>query len=255
MSLDRFSLRGKCALVTGGGRGLGRAIAVGLAHAGAAVAVLGRRQEALDAAVDEIKQMGGEAQALVGDLSEVAAIGQIVGRAREALGGLDILVNNAGTIGRAPALEFSETQWDVVVDLNLKAVFFASQAAARLMVEAGKGGSIINMASLLSEMGRPTIPSYAASKGGVKQLTKALAVEWAPHGIRVNAIGPGYMETDMTQALRENAELKAWVDGRIPMGRWGAPEDLQGAAVFLASDASSYVTGQTIYVDGGWLAG
>jgi 2-deoxy-D-gluconate 3-dehydrogenase len=255
MILDQFSLKGKGALVTGGSRGLGRAIALGLAEAGADIALIARTERDLAEAAEQVDDTGATAWPLATDLRDIEGIADAVAKARRALGRLDIVVNAAGTIARVAARQYPESQWDPVLDLNLKAVFFVCQAAANIMMDASRGGSIINIASLLSVMGRPTIPAYAASKGGVVQLTKALAVEWAPHGIRVNAIGPGYFETEMTRPLRDDPKLRAWVNSRIPMGRWGRPNDLQGAAVFLASDASAYVTGQAVYVDGGWLAG
>ena len=249
---DAFKLDGKVALVTGGSRGLGRGMAEGLAQAGADVFLADRTGS--EETRTAILKLGRRCETIVADLADPAAPQKVVDAAVSALGGVDILVNNAGIIRRAPLLEFQEKDWDEVMAVNLRALFFLSQAAARVMVSRGKGGRIINVASLLSFQGGILVPSYTASKSGVMGLTRLLANELAPHGINVNAIAPGYMATDNTTALRADpARNKAILD-RIPAGRWGTPEDLQGAVVFLASPASAYMQGYTVAVDGGWLA-
>ncbi|MDN5696576.1 MAG: glucose 1-dehydrogenase [Rubrobacter sp.] len=251
--LDAFKLDGKVALVTGAANGLGRGIALGLAEAGADVA-------ALDVApaketLGEIHTLGCRGHAMEYDLreakSELAA--EIVDECVSELGKLDILVNNAGIIRRATALEFSEVDWEEVMSVNLSSAFYLSQAAARHFVEAGNGGKIINTASVLSYEGGYLVPSYSASKAGIANLTRALANEWAPLGINVNAIAPSYFSTNLTSALREDAERSEALLARLPAGRFGEPEDLKGATVFLASDAASYVHGTVVPVDGGWL--
>lgn len=255
MILDDFQLGGKVALVTGATRGLGRAMAVALAEAGADVALLGSREPATETA-RAVEATGRRALNLVQDLAlaSVADLGALVDDVVRELGRIDILVNNAGIIRRTAAVDFSEKDWDDVIQVNQKAVFFLSQAAARAMIARGDGGRIINTASLLSHQGGILIPSYTASKSAVAGLTRAMANEWAPHGITVNAIVPGYFNTDNTAALRADERRYNSILERIPAGRWGNPEDLAGAAVFLASPASRYVTGHLLAVDGGWLA-
>jgi len=252
--LDGFRLDGRVALVTGAGRGLGQALAVGLAEAGADVTILD--VISLDETRDQITQLGRRCHTINHDLLKTGPgpAAQIVGECTSELGRLDILVNNAGIIRRAPALEFGEEDWEDVVTINLNSLWYLSQAAARRFIEQGRGGKIINLASVLSFSGGIVVPSYAATKGAVANLTRALANEWAPLGINVNAIAPSYFSTSMTSALREDAERAEPLLARIPAGRWGEPEDLKGAVVFLASDAASYVHGATIPVDGGWLA-
>ncbi len=246
-----FDLSGRIAIVTGGCRGLGQGMAAGLAEAGADL-VLVDRQEANETA-DMVRSLGRKALSLTADLSTIGVIPSIVQKTIETFGKVDILVNNAGIIRRTPAIDFSERDWDEVMAINAKTVFFFSQAVARDMMKR-KYGKIINVASLLSFQGGIVVPSYAASKGAVAQVTKALANEWAQHGININAIAPGYMATDNTRALREDpARAKAILD-RIPAGRWGTPKDLAGVAVFLASSASDYVNGHVLVADGGWLA-
>ncbi|WP_279387509.1 2-dehydro-3-deoxy-D-gluconate 5-dehydrogenase KduD [Rubrobacter taiwanensis] len=251
--LDAFRLDGRVALVTGAARGLGRAIAAGLAEAGADVAVLDRLEA--EETAREISASGRRAQKLRFDLREATAAQaeKIVAECVRELGRLDILVNNAGVIRRAPALEFSEQDWEDVLSVNLTSVFYLSQAAARHFVAAGRGGKIINLASVLSYQGGITVPSYAASKSGVANLTRALANEWAGRGINVNALAPSYYTTELTADLRDDPERSEALLARIPAGRWGEPEDLKGAAVFLASDAAAYVHGTILPVDGGWL--
>jgi 2-deoxy-D-gluconate 3-dehydrogenase len=253
MILDQFRLDGKAAIVTGCGRGLGQGIAVGLAGAGADIFGVGSAPSANDTK-KAVEKAGRKFIYFQANLVSQADIPHIVEEAVKAYGHIDILVNNAGIIRREDALNFSEPDWDDVISINLKTVFFLSQAVARQIVKQGTGGKIINIASMLSFQGGIRIPSYAASKGGVKSLTMLLANEWAKHNINVNAIAPGYMATDNTSALRADPDRSKAILDRIPAGRWGTPEDLAGAAVFLASPASDYVNGFTVAVDGGWLA-
>jgi 2-deoxy-D-gluconate 3-dehydrogenase len=250
--LDQFRLDGRVAAVTGASRGLGQSLAMALAEAGADLALVERSGGTANAA--RIAALGRRAVVIRADLAEPDAVARIVEQTVAELGGIDILVNNAGIIRRAPLLELSTADWDEVMDVNLRALFFLSQAAARVMVAQGRGGKIINLASLLSFQGGIRVPSYTASKSAVLGLTRALANELAPHRINVNAIAPGYMATDNTRALREDPVRNQAILDRIPTGRWGTPEDLQGAAVFLASAASNYMHGHTLAVDGGWLA-
>jgi 2-deoxy-D-gluconate 3-dehydrogenase len=246
-----FSLEGKAALVTGASRGLGAAIAQGLAEAGADVAVHGNTRSPEEACT-RIRGLGRRALALTGDLADPAAPDRLVREALAGLGRLDILVNNAGTIRRAPAADTTEADWLAVVEVNLNAVFRLCRAAGRHMLGAGRG-KIVNVASLLSFQGGITVPAYAAAKGGVAQLTKALANEWAGRGVNVNSIAPGYMRTDNTAALRADPVRSRQILERIPAARWGEPSDLVGAAVFLCSSASDYVHGHVLVVDGGWM--
>ncbi|HKO96781.1 MAG TPA: 2-dehydro-3-deoxy-D-gluconate 5-dehydrogenase KduD [Pyrinomonadaceae bacterium] len=249
--LDSFRLDGKVALVTGASTGLGAAIAVALAEAGANVACHGNTH-APDASCAAVAKTGREAFALTGDLSDKETPRELIGKAIEHFGRLDILVNNAGTIRRAPATEYSEEDWAAVIEVNLSSVFRMAQLAGRHMIERG-GGKILNIASLLSFQGGITVPAYAASKGGVAQLTKALANEWAAKNINVNAIAPGYMRTDNTKALQADETRNRQILERIPAGRWGEPGDISGPAVFLCSPASDYVNGHVLLVDGGWM--
>jgi 2-deoxy-D-gluconate 3-dehydrogenase len=248
---NSFDLAGRVAAVTGANTGLGRAIAEALAGAGADVALVGRSDPAETMAA--IQALGRRAAWIKADLGNRPDYGAIVGEAVGKLGGLHILVNNAGIIRRANAIDFTEADWDAVLDVNLKAVFFLSQAAARHMIPAG-GGKIINIASMLSFQGGIRVPSYTASKSGIAGLTRLMANEWAGSGINVNAIAPGYFATNNTAALQADAKRNAEILGRIPAGRWGNPQDLGGAAVFLASAAANYVQGIILPVDGGWLA-
>lgn len=252
--LDSFRLDGKVALVTGASRGLGQAMAVGLAEAGANIAVLDRTPDCNETC-DLVKKAGRRFTTISCDLysTPVSGLGDVVKTVVQELGQIDILVNNAGIIRRSPALEFSEDDWDSVLQINLKSVFFLSQAAARQMVPHGRG-KIINIASMLSYQGGILVPSYTAAKSGVMGITRALANEWAAMGINVNAIAPGYMATDNTAPIRADENRSASILARIPAGRWGEASDLQGAAVFLASAASDYLYGAIIPVDGGWLA-
>jgi 2-deoxy-D-gluconate 3-dehydrogenase len=252
--LDSFRLDGKVALVTGASQGLGQAMAIGLAEAGADIAGLDRTPDCADTC-DMVEALGRRFMNLCCDLYEtpVADLITIANDVVSELGRLDILINNAGIIRRTPALEYSEEDWDAVVQINQKALFFLSQAAAKAMTQQGSG-KIINIASLLSYQGGILVPAYTASKSAVMGLTRALANEWSAQGINVNAIAPGYMATANTAALRADEARNKAILERIPAGRWGAPEDLQGIAVFLASPASDYMHGAIIPVDGGWLA-
>jgi 2-dehydro-3-deoxy-D-gluconate 5-dehydrogenase len=246
-----FSLHGRVALVTGSSRGLGAAIAIGLAEAGADVAVHGSTRSPEETCA-RIRALGRRPLPLVGDMADPAVPDRLVRETLAGLGGLDVLVNNAGTIRRAPAAETSDEDWLAVVAVNLHGVFRACRAAGRHMLAKGRG-KIVNVASLLSFQGGITVPAYAASKGGVAQLTKALANEWAGRGVNVNAIAPGYMRTDNTAALQKDATRSRQILERIPAGRWGEPADIVGPAVFLASAASDYVHGHVLVVDGGWM--
>jgi 2-dehydro-3-deoxy-D-gluconate 5-dehydrogenase len=246
-----FDLSGKVAVVTGSSTGLGQGMSIGLATAGADLVLVDRVDSPETAKT--ITGMGRKAKCLVADLSTHDAIQKVAADAIAVYGKVDILINNAGTIRRVPAIDFGEKDWDDVMNINAKTVFFLSQAIARDMMKR-KQGKIINIASLLSFSGGITVPSYSASKGAVAQITKALANEWAQHGLNINAIAPGYMVTNNTANLRKDADRTRSISDRIPMGRWGTPEDLQGAAVFLASKASDYVNGHVLLVDGGWMA-
>ena len=247
-----FDLSGRTALVTGANTGLGQAIALGLAAAGADIVAVGR--SAPTETAEKVAVLGRALHAIPADLSTTAPIADVVGKARDAVGDIDILVNNAGIIRRADSLDFSEEDWDAVMDTNLKTAFFLSQAVARTWVEGGRGGKILNICSMLSFQGGIRVPSYTASKSGLAGLTRLLACEWASKGINVNGIAPGYFATNNTEALRADEGRNRDILGRIPAGRWGDPSDLAGAAVFLASDASAYVHGTILTVDGGWMA-
>jgi 2-dehydro-3-deoxy-D-gluconate 5-dehydrogenase len=251
MILDKFRLDGAVALVTGASAGIGAAVAAALAEAGADVACHGNSRSP-EATRERVGRAGGRALSVVGDLSDRETPRLLVGRVLEEFGRLDILVNNAGTIRRAPAADCSEDDWAAVLEVNLSAVFRLSQLAGRHMIERGRG-KIVNVASLLSFQGGVTVPAYAAAKGGVAQLTKALANEWAGKGVNVNAVAPGYIRTDNTAALQRDETRSRQILERIPAGRWGEPEDLAGAVVFLSSAASDYVNGHVLVVDGGWM--
>jgi 2-dehydro-3-deoxy-D-gluconate 5-dehydrogenase len=251
MVLDKFDLKGRVAIVTGASRGLGAGMAIGLAEAGADLVVVAS-SDRLQETVDKIKALGKRCLGVQADLIDTKVIPSIIDATLKEYGRLDILVNCAGIIRRAPAIEFSEKDWDDVIQINQKSLFFFCQAAAKEMVKQKKG-KIVNVASLLSFQGGIIVPSYTASKSAVAGLTKALANEWAALGINVNAIAPGYMATEMTAALQSSAERAPAILSRIPAGRWGTPEDMKGLVVFLASDASEYLQGQVVAVDGGWL--
>jgi len=254
MILDKFSLKGKSGIVTGGGTGLGKGIATALVQAGASVLIVGRRMDVLEKAAKELSKFGKPAIPFSADVSQLGLIPKIVEKAVKEFGKIDFLVNNAGAIRRAPVEDYSEADWDVVHQTNLKGPFFLSQAVARTMIEAKRAGAIVNTASLIAYIGGKNVPAYAASKAGIKQITMSMANAWAPHGIRVNAVAPGWFITELTEALQKDKGRYAEILGRIPMGRWGDPEELGGAVLYLVSDASSYVTGQTFVIDGGWLA-
>ena len=251
--LDAFKLDGKVAIVTGSERGLGRGMAVALAQAGADIVGVTYVDSAPEtqAAIEAVGRKYVHVQA---NLSSIEPIDRIVETALKAFGHIDILVNNAGIITRNDSVDFTEKEWDDVMNINLKSAFFMCQAVARQFIAQGTGGKIVNIASMLSFQGGIRVPSYTASKSGVKGITMLMANEWAKYGVTVNAIAPGYMATDNTAQLRADEARSSEILGRIPAGRWGTPEDLGGAVVFLASKAGDYVNGYTIAVDGGWLA-
>jgi gluconate 5-dehydrogenase len=260
-----FDLTGRTALITGSSQGIGLALARGLAQAGASVVLNGRDETKLAAAAEALRaelvsSATGGATATTArvttaafDVTDSAAIGRAVARIEAEFAPIDILINNAGIQRRAPLAEMTEAQWREVLDANLTSVFLVARAVAPRMIARG-AGKIINTCSVMSEVSRPTIANYAAAKGGLKMLTRAMAVEWAKHGLQCNGLGPGYIVTELNRALVENVEFNKWICGRTPAGRWGKPEELAGAAVFLASGASDFVNGQILYVDGGLLA-
>ena len=250
--MNPFDLSGKVALVTGANTGIGQGIALALAKAGADIAALARSEPT--ETLDQVRAAGRRCAWIDAEFGHAAPAADIVPRVIEALGGLDILINNAGTIRRNDALEFTEAEWDDVIDVNLKSAFFLAQQAARHWVKQESGGKVINIASMLSFQGGIRVASYTASKSGLLGITRGLANEWARHGINVNAIAPGYFATNNTDALRKDESRNRDILARIPAGRWGSPGDLGGAAVFLASSAADYVHGAVLPVDGGWLA-
>jgi gluconate 5-dehydrogenase len=248
-----FDLTGRTVLITGSGQGLGFALAQGLAQAGAALVLNGRTAAKLETAAEQLRAGGARVATAVFDVNDSAAIAREVARIEAEFAPIDILVNNAGIQRRAPLLEMTEAHWREVLDTDLTSAFLVTRAVAPRMI-ARRAGKIINICSLMSEVGRPTIANYAAAKGGLKMLTKSMTVEWAKHNLQINGIGPGYFLTELTKPLADNPEFNQWICGRTPAGRWGKPEELVGAAVFLASRASDFVNGQVIYVDGGILA-
>jgi len=252
MILDSFSLAGKVAVVSGCNTGLGQDMAIGLAEAGCDIVGLNRSEPT--ETIERVTALGRRFLSLKADLSSIDGIPALLDTAVAELGHIDILVNNAGLIRRQDALEFSEQDWDDVMNVNIKSVFFMSQAAAKHFIAQGTGGKIINIASMLSFQGGVRVPSYTASKSAVMGVTRLLANEWAKHGINVNAIAPGYIATNNTQQLREDEQRNGEILDRIPAGRWGKPSDFKGPVVFLASSASDYVNGYTVAVDGGWLS-
>jgi len=254
MILEMFSLKGKSGIVTGAGSGIGKAIANGLVQAGAEIVIVGRNRERLEKAATEIEKFGGPVIALQADISKMEEIKKVVDRAVKEFGKIDFLFNNAGIVRRAPSEDFTEKDWDETISTNLKGPFFLAQAVARVMIYQKRKGKIINTSSLSAVQGGKRVPAYAASKGGLSQVTKSMANDWAKYNILVNALGPGWVKTELTEPLQQDRERYAEITNRIPLGRWADPEDLMGVAVFLASDASDYITGQTIFVDGGWLS-
>ncbi len=250
VSLSLFDLTGRTALVTGSSRGIGLAIAGGLARAGARVIINGRNAEAVQKAVDELRKAGLQAEARVFDVSDPKAVETAIDAIEREIAPLDILVNNAGKQHRSMVVDFPDEAWHDLIRTNVDSVFFMSRAVGRRMIPR-KRGKIINIGSVQSELGRATISPYTATKGAVKMLTKGLCAEWAQHGIQVNAIGPGYFDTELTKTLVENKEFTDWLCRRTPAGRWGKVDELIGAAIFLASDASGFVNGHLLMVDGG----
>ncbi|WP_284177530.1 glucose 1-dehydrogenase [Rhabdaerophilum sp. SD176] len=249
-ALSLFTLSGRRALVTGSSRGIGLALAEGLAEAGAAILLNARAAESLEAPLAALRARGFTADGVAFDVTDAASSRAAIDRVEAEIGAIDILINNAGIQIRGPAVDYDPADWRRLQATNLDSVFFVSQAVGRHML-ARKRGKIINIGSVQSELGRASIVPYNASKGGVKMMTRGLAAEWGPHNIQVNAIGPGYFKTELNDALVKNAEFSAWVEKRTPAGRWGDVRELVGAAVFLASDASSYVNGHLLMVDGG----
>ena len=254
MILEKFNMTGRSGIVTGGGSGIGRGMATGLVQAGAEVIIAGRNMERLKKTAEELGRNGGRVVPVFVDMMDRESIESLVDKAVEEFGKIDFLFNNAGTIHRAPTEDFPMEAWDNVIQINLSGPFYLSQCVAKVMIEKGIKGKVINTASLLAVHGGKTVPAYAASKGGLVQATKAMCNDWGKYGINVNAIGPGWVKTDLTQALRDNPERFNEISSRIPLLRWAEPEDLAGAAVFLASAASDYITGQVLFVDGGYLA-
>ena len=257
---DLFDLSGRVALVFGASRGIGRALARGLAGSGARVALAGRSPSDLESAAAEIRGDGGAADIYEQDATDLSGLPAFVERVRLGSGGIDVFVHVAGTNRRKPAIEMTEDDWDTVVDLNLKSYFFSVQAVGRYWIQSRRfahakaKGKVLGIGSLTSFIGLANMAPYAASKSGLLGVTRTLAIEWATHGICVNAIAPGYIETDFTRPVHEDEARNAWILAQTPMRRWGRPEDLVSAAVYLASPASDFVTGQTLSVDGGWLA-
>lgn len=248
-----FDLTGRIALVTGSSQGIGLALARGLGQAGASLVLNGRDEAKLSAAADRLRGEGLRVSTAAFDVTQGAAAEQAVARVEAEVGPIGILVNNAGIHRRAPLEEMSETQWREVIDANLTSAFIVTRQVAPRMI-ARRAGKIINTCSVMSELGRPTTGNYAAAKGGLKMLTRAMATEWAKHNLQINGLGPGYFDTELTKPLVQNPAFNDWIRARTPAGRWGKPEELVGAAVFLASPASDFVNGQIIYVDGGLLA-
>lgn len=249
---DIFSLEGKVAIITGASRGLGKSMAIALAKYGADIVGVG--QSSMEGTAEEVKKYGRGFLEIRADLTTTKYIEDIVKKTKEKYGKIDILINNAGTIRREDAIKYTEKDWDDILNLNLKTLFFLSQRVAKEFISQNTGGKIINIASMLSYQGGIRVPAYTASKSGVMGITKALANEWAKLNININSIAPGYMVTDNTKEIREDEKRNEEILSRIPASRWGVPEDLTGAVVFLASKASDYVNGITIPVDGGWLA-
>jgi gluconate 5-dehydrogenase len=251
--LKKFDLTGRTALITGSSAGIGHALAIGLAGAGARIVLNGRDAKKLEQAAEQLRSEGARVVTAPFDVTDGAAVTAAIARIEAETGPIDILVNNAGMQRRAPLEQFEEAHWHELMKTNVDSVFLVGQAVARHMI-GRKRGKIINVCSVQSELGRPNIAPYTASKGAVKMLTKGMAIDWGPHGIQVNGLGPGYFKTELNDALVKNAEFNAWLVNRTPLRRWGDVEDLVGAAVFLASDASNFVNGHILYVDGGVTA-
>jgi NAD(P)-dependent dehydrogenase (short-subunit alcohol dehydrogenase family) len=251
MGLEIFELKGKIALVTGSTRGLGEVAALALAKAGADIAVCGRSTADLERVTDEIGQLGRNAKDFHIDVTDSRKVAEAVKQILDYFGHIDILVNNAGVNYRVPVLEYPEEEWDRVINTNLKGYFLVARAVVPQMIESGYG-KVINMSSILGAVGLPHQVAYASSKGGVDQMTKVMALEWAKLGVRVNAIGPTYFETELVTQIRDDAARFNFINERTPMGRWGYLPELEGTVIYLASPASDFITGQTIYVDGGW---
>ncbi len=252
-TLSLFSLKNKTALITGSGSGIGLAIAEGMAGAGATIVLNGRHEKKLHEAKEKLERTGAQVKSMVFDVTDLKTAKKAIGDFEQNEGPIDILVNNAGINLRGPFEEFEEERWKKVIDTNVNGAMIVSQAVAPFMLSRN-AGKIINICSMQSELGRPSIVPYAVSKGGIKMLTKALATEWGGQNIQVNGIGPGYFETELTRPLKEKPEFDRWLRSRTPAGRWGDTRELIGAAVFLASDAGNYVNGHILYVDGGLLA-
>lgn len=253
-AIDKFRLDGKVSIVTGASRGIGLAMAEALAGAGCELVIVGRKIETLEPVAERIaSESGRQVLPIQADIGELDAMDGIVHQTMERLGRIDILVNNAGINARRPAEEYTEADWDAVTNVNLKGTFFLTQACGKVMIQQ-QGGKIINTLSLTSAIGLPTVVAYTAAKGGLTQLTKLLAVEWAPHNIQVNGIAPGFIRTELTAPVRADSRNQ-WALNRTPAYRWGEPEDLAGATIFLASEASNFITGQVLFVDGGFMAG
>jgi gluconate 5-dehydrogenase len=250
---DLFNVKGKVALITGAGRGLGFAYAKGFAEAGATVVINDIDKELMDQAVDEIRNGGGSAEGYTFDVSDSSQVKENIVQIEKDVGNIDILINNAGIHRRGPLEELPEEDWREVINVNLNAAFIVTKCVVRGMIKRQRG-KIINITSLNAEGARPTIANYCAAKGGLKMLTKSMATEWGRHNIQTNAIGPGYFITEMTQVLADDPKFDGWIKGRTPANRWGDPQELVGAAIFLASEASSFINGQIIYIDGGILA-
>ncbi|RWC46708.1 MAG: SDR family oxidoreductase [Mesorhizobium sp.] len=253
MANPLFSLEGRLALVTGSGQGIGFAMARGLAEHGASVVLNGRDAARIGSAVEKLRDAGFKAHASIFDVTDFRAVAADIDRIEAEIGAIDILVNNAGIQFRAPLEDFPEEQWERLLKTNVSGAFHAGKAVARHMIPRGKG-KIINIGSVQSELARPNIAPYTATKGAIRNLTRGMCTDWAKHGLQINAIAPGYFRTEMNQALVDNPEFSAWLEKRTPAGRWGTVDELIGAAVFLASDASSFVNGHTLYVDGGMTA-
>ena len=253
MNLEMFSLDGKIAMVTGSSKGLGNAAAKALAKAGADVVICGRNKADIDKAVEEIRGMGKNAVGFSFDVTQKESVQEGVAAILAHVGCIDVLFNNAGTNYRVPVLEYPEQDWDRIIATNLKGYFLVAQAVVPQMIERGYG-KVINMSSILGHVGLPNQLAYASAKGGVEQMTKVMAIEWARQGVRVNAIAPTYFETEMVKQIRNDPERFAFINERTPMGRWGYLDEIEGLAIFLASPASDFITGQSIRIDGGWTA-